>query len=407
MARIIDIHILQTFPYNNINRGEDGAPKSCLFGGVERARISSQCLKRAIREDCAERAADLFAGFRTRLIASKLLEALIAKGVASETAEDLSKTVAKYLSKKPKPKKGKDDEDEPEDGPEDSADSEDPVEGEGETKTLVFTTPQEIDRIAAVLAHDPDRLLNKKNEPAKKGKPAKKNEPAKEDEPREIVGGALKKILDSTPIYDNADIALMGRMVATDPSLKVEGALSVAHAFSVHEARHQLDFFTALDECQDHGKSGAAFTDTALFSAATYYKCMSLNVDQLKANMGETGSVRTALDTVLRSMLRAVPRAKHTSAFAATYPGYALIVVRDKASPISLGDLFEKPLSGNYLENAWKRLQSGWQNMKKQCGTELGVILGEGKFTRDLSEEQGTDIDTVCTHVVDWALTTE
>ena len=45
----IELHILQSFGPSNLNRDEDGNPKDCEFGGVRRARISSQCLKHAIR----------------------------------------------------------------------------------------------------------------------------------------------------------------------------------------------------------------------------------------------------------------------------------------------------------------------------------------------------------------------
>ncbi len=45
MATFIDFHALQTLPPSNINRGEDGAPKTAAFGGTRRQRISSQALK--------------------------------------------------------------------------------------------------------------------------------------------------------------------------------------------------------------------------------------------------------------------------------------------------------------------------------------------------------------------------
>ena len=43
------IHMLQSMPPGNLNRDDTGQPKKCLFGGVTRGRISSQCLKRNIR----------------------------------------------------------------------------------------------------------------------------------------------------------------------------------------------------------------------------------------------------------------------------------------------------------------------------------------------------------------------
>ena len=46
---LIEIHVLQNHSPSNPNRDDLGAPKTAMFGGVLRARISSQCLKRSIR----------------------------------------------------------------------------------------------------------------------------------------------------------------------------------------------------------------------------------------------------------------------------------------------------------------------------------------------------------------------
>ena len=45
----IDVHVLQTIPPSCVNRDDTGAPKQCVFGGVRRARVSSQAWKRAVR----------------------------------------------------------------------------------------------------------------------------------------------------------------------------------------------------------------------------------------------------------------------------------------------------------------------------------------------------------------------
>ena len=50
----IELHLLQNFAPSNLNRDDTGAPKDCDFGGYRRARISSQCFKRAIRQAFAE-----------------------------------------------------------------------------------------------------------------------------------------------------------------------------------------------------------------------------------------------------------------------------------------------------------------------------------------------------------------
>ena len=49
----IELHMLQNFPPSCLNRDDTNSPKDCEFGGVRRARISSQSLKRAIRQDFA------------------------------------------------------------------------------------------------------------------------------------------------------------------------------------------------------------------------------------------------------------------------------------------------------------------------------------------------------------------
>jgi CRISPR-associated protein Cas7/Cse4/CasC subtype I-E len=52
----IEIHVLQNFAPSNLNRDDTGSPKDAEFGGYRRARISSQCIKRAIRWDPSLRA---------------------------------------------------------------------------------------------------------------------------------------------------------------------------------------------------------------------------------------------------------------------------------------------------------------------------------------------------------------
>ena len=45
----IDIHVLQSMPPSNVNRDDAGRPKTAVFGGTTRARVSSQSWKRAVR----------------------------------------------------------------------------------------------------------------------------------------------------------------------------------------------------------------------------------------------------------------------------------------------------------------------------------------------------------------------
>ena len=49
--------------------------------------------------------------------------------------------------------------------------------------------------------------------------------------------------------YPAVDMALFGRMVASDPSLNYDAAAQVAHSISTHEVRSEYDYFTAVDDC--------------------------------------------------------------------------------------------------------------------------------------------------------------
>src|SRR5690348_12107062 len=74
----VELHMLQNFAPSNLNRDDTNAPKDCEFGGYRRARISSQCLKRAIRTSFKEDHVlppDRLA-VRTRLLVDALTEKL-------------------------------------------------------------------------------------------------------------------------------------------------------------------------------------------------------------------------------------------------------------------------------------------------------------------------------------------
>ena len=46
----LDVHVLQTVPPSCVNRDDTGSPKTAIYGGTTRARVSSQAWKHAMRE---------------------------------------------------------------------------------------------------------------------------------------------------------------------------------------------------------------------------------------------------------------------------------------------------------------------------------------------------------------------
>ena len=328
--KLIELHILQSFPVSCLNRDDVGAPKTAIFGGVTRARISSQCLKRAIREQAQDLSPAFFAGQRSRLIIDPLAQGLRTHGVPESRAIEIAKQVGNYLAKTDEAAAKKE---------------------QLKVKTLMFLSPLEIDAIAGALA-----------EIVAKDPKAKDFEKA--------VGKACK----SAALKDAADIAVFGRMVASDHSLTLEGAGLFSHALSTHKAENDIDFFSAVDDLQKADESGAGMTGTLEFTSATYYRYVGLNLDLLAdaKHLGalsaeERGSV---VDTFLRAAILAVPGARKNSMNAHTVPGYVLGLVKDKGQPLQLINAFERPVfsKNGLMDDSISALKEHHKHLDKTWG---------------------------------------
>ncbi len=115
MTTYFDVHVIQSVPPSNVNRDETGAPKTAMYGGVRRARVSSQAWKRATRKAFDTLLDKDNLGFRTQRVIEQLAEAIgniddTLKADADAIAERVLSAVGIKLEK-PK-KKSKDSEDE-------------------------------------------------------------------------------------------------------------------------------------------------------------------------------------------------------------------------------------------------------------------------------------------------------
>lgn len=282
--KLIELHILQSFPVSCLNRDDVGAPKSAVFGGVNRARISSQSLKRAIRMAARDGAAcEAFQGVRSRLLKKPFIEALGHHGLTDEKqaaakADEILTVFSKQDSKNP-----------------------------DQVTTAVFLSPGEIDSIAKAVVGG--------EEPKKAAKKAVRN--------------------------DAADIALFGRMVANDATLNVEGAAMFSHALSVHRADNDIDFFSAVDDRKAGAEdAGAGMIGTLEFNSALYYRFCAVNLDLLADENHLSGlsveQQQAAMDAFIRATLTAVPGARKNSMNAHTFPSFVLGVVKEKGQPVQL-----------------------------------------------------------------------
>lgn len=310
--KLIELHILQSFPVSCLNRDDVGAPKSATFGGVPRARLSSQCLKRAIREYAQDNLPEArFGGHRTKLIVQPLADALTEHGLDAQAAMEHATNIADKLAK---------------------LDAKSVKDGAvPQVGTLTFLAPSELEAIAAQVAE----LV-------------KSNPKAKDYEKK------LDQFAKGAGLMDGADIALFGRMAASMPSLTLEGAAMFSHALSTHKTENDLDFFSAVDDRKPKGDdAGAGMIGTLEFNSAVYYRYAAVNLDLLfdgdhlaKLTTAERKQVLAAF---IKATVMAVPGARKNSMNASVPPSYVLGLYKDAGQPVQLINAFEGPIRGTGL----------------------------------------------------------
>lgn len=321
MTTYIEIHTLQSVPPSNMNRDDAGTPKSALYGGVNRCRVSSQSWKRAIREDFNDTLDPKEVGTRSRMLVTSIADAI--KDRNSDLTEEAEKLAVAAMEaagfKKPVPKtRGK------------------AAEGAPETGYLVFMSQRQIDALAEAAIEasvDPNPL------------------------------SALKaaKVKDLVDAQHSIDIALFGRMVADSTDLNVDAACQVAHALSVHEATPEYDFYTAVDDAknrnEDEEDAGAGMMGTVGFVSATMYRYAAINLDQLHKNLGSAEATRLATEAFLRSFVTAMPSGKQNTFANGTRPAAVMVTIA-QGQPTSLVGAFEKPIrsSDGFVQPAVKAL---------------------------------------------------
>ena len=245
----LELHILQSFPVACLNRDDLNSPKTAIFGGVQRARVSSQSWKRAIRELAQdELLPGRFKGERTRYIIEPLIEAFKGLGKNQEEATKAGQELAAALATK---------------------------DTDARTKTLFYSTPGELVEFASAYLSATNKAAAKK---------------------------AIETLIKKAP-HDAADIALFGRMVASDFTAKLEGAAMFSHALSTHKVDNEIDFFAAVDDNQPEDQAGAGMTSTLEFNS------VAVNAAGIAAH------VCTAGDTVFKFQNHIHPNLSTTKTF--------------------------------------------------------------------------------------------
>lgn len=342
--KLIELHILQSFPVSCLNRDDVGAPKRAVFGGVNRARLSSQSMKRAIREYAKEMFPQArFNGQRTKLIVGPLCEGLQKHGLSEEAARQHALKIADKLGTLDDKKK------------------------HDQTTNFTFLGPSETDAITREVA-----------------------ELVKKDPKAADYEKKLDKFCKAAGLMDGADIAVFGRMVTSLPLLTLEGAAMFSHALSTHKSDNDLDFYSAVDDLKPEGNdAGAGMIGMLEFASAVYYRYGALNLDLLAdaAHLGglDAAARQTVVDAFIRSTLLAVPGARKNSMNANTVPGYALGIYKEAGQPVQLINAFEKPIRSatGLLEPSREAMLSHHEQLKKTWGFATNVEIAIPDSTLD------------------------
>ncbi|MBW2329899.1 MAG: type I-E CRISPR-associated protein Cas7/Cse4/CasC [Deltaproteobacteria bacterium] len=398
----LELHIIQSVPVACLNRDDLNSPKTAVFGGVQRARVSSQSWKRAIREMAKEMDTSMFNGSRSRRMVYELSKKLEARQIGKDMAKIIAEQVAGIVE---------------------TLDSKLDADGFKKIKTLMFFSDAEYDAIANAVTSNvktsAEKVVNSSNaietfkekmkkldgeDKEEKQEGAKKNleqleKQLKKDRTlllKTFGDKSIRAAIKSAQLKDAADIALFGRMVANDPSLTVEAASMFSHALSTHKVDNEIDFFAAVDDLQPKEETGAGMTSTLEFNSATYYRFAALNLDML-ADEEHLASMtlperQKVVSTLVQATVKAIPSARKNTMNSNTLPDYVLGVVREKGHPIQLVNAFESPIRSfqGYVVESIKRLNAEYADLKETWGIE-----GSAKVTikKSLKEELNEKAD--------------
>lgn len=345
MTTFIELHALRSFPPSNLNRDDLGTPKTAIFGGTRRLRISSQCLKRTWR--MSEHFRGTFAneqlGVRTDRLPEQVLTTL--KGALDEASTAGLLVLLGSIGKKGA-KAGAADDDDPEDGDGKDKDKNKEADAPIETKTahLLFMSRQEMEVVADFAKSKVDVL----GKVMKKGK-----KPTVDTEIVKKLRADLQKYLEAKTSKNAVDVGLFGRFVTSDEFDTIEGALQVAHGLGTQKVEVEYDYFTAVDDLAV--ETGAGHLGETEFASSVLYLYACCDLGQLEKNLGarsEKGRIgdaearslaRTSLPALVRAMAQATPMGKKTGTAPHTPAEYVEVVVR-RGEPLSFANAFLKPV---------------------------------------------------------------
>lgn len=318
----LDIHAIQTLPPSNINRDDTGSPKTAQYGGVRRARVSSQSWKKAIREYVCANWQDDNIGCRTLRIVRYVADEIMKLAPEKTDAEALKMANTVFINAGIKTKGDQKKKNE-----------------EMQAQALFFLGHAQAVQLAKAAI---DGVSDKK---------------------------ALQEILHKQPAVD---IALFGRMVALDKkditavSLNEDASVQVAHAISTHAIQNEFDFYTAIDDLAPEDNAGAGMMGTIEFNSSTLYRYANVAVHELYKQLEGKEATINALKLFVEAFSNSLPTGKVNTFANQTLPQAIVVTVREDR-PVNMVSAFEKPITSSegYVVTSIKNLDKEYTKAEK------------------------------------------
>ena len=302
MKLFLDLHVIQTVPPSCLNRDDTGSPKTAMYGGARRARVSSQSWKRAIRLYFNEHFNEKEIGYRTLRIFNLVADEI--KKLSPDRTDEDAMALATSVFGKVSVKQKKD---------------------SSKSEALFFISTQQAKNLAALALGDIE------------GKEAEK-----------AIAAALTS-------GNSVDLALFGRMVASNPELNCDASAQVAHAISTHRVENEYDYFTAVDDMSKEEHAGAGMIGTVEYNSATLYRFATVACHELYKNLSKDADVlEKAIGEFTKAFIMSIPTGKQNTFAAHTLP-YAVMAAFRPCRPLNLADAFEKPITPKLGEGFTER----------------------------------------------------
>ena len=340
-SRFLQIHTLHSYTSALLNRDDTGQAKRLVYGDTSRTRISSQCLKyhwRMMENDpnSLQNLQGFVDSFRSReLVTEKVIKPLYAE-YPDAVVDALAPIFQKFVYG-------------------DKAN-----EGKDNRQTLLLGAP-ELDFLAmhahkiAHIADGNDMIVKAVADEWQKKTSFKailrKFEKNKIDIPEDLanVFSELKN-KNFAVMCQNATLpagliaALFGRMVTSDPAANIEAPIYVSHAFTVHPAEVESDYFTAVDDLKKDGDSGADTIQETEITNGLFYGYVVIDLPGLISNLGGDRDLASRVVISLVHLIAEVsPGAKRGSTAPFGRADLMLIEAGDR-QPRSLATAFRKAI---------------------------------------------------------------